>query len=77
MKFVSLMYVCSYCRLAISFSPVGIMVFSFYNFYRKHNFTRPQVDILKNMRFLQMFMGLTSDGVALLYEFIEDFIYWK
>ena len=53
------------------------MVFSFYNFYRKHNFTRPQVDILKNMRFLQMFMGLTSDGVALLYEFIEDFIYWK
>jgi len=52
-------------------------IFSFYNFYYKREFTRPKHDMLRNIRFLQMFMGLTSDTVTLAYEFIEDLIYWK
>jgi hypothetical protein len=33
--------------------------------------------MFKNMRFLQMFMGLTSDTVESVYSFLSDFVYWK
>ena len=29
------------------------------------------------MRLIQLMMGQISDGIALLYTFIEDFLFWK
>jgi len=61
----------------VTLSPLFLGIFSFYNFYYKREFTRPTHEMFRNIRFLQMFMGLTSDTVTLAYEVIEDLIYWK
>jgi len=49
----------------------------FYNFFKKQTFTRPNPDYIKNMRMVQLIMGQTSDLVKTLYDFMDDFLYWK
>lgn len=43
----------------------------------KREFKRPEINYIKNMRFIQMSMGEFSLLVSLSYEFIEDFIFWR
>ena len=61
-----------------SLLPLLFVIFIFYNFFRKSKpFTRPQADIIKNMRLVQLIMGVTSDATDNMFEFIEEFLYWK
>ena len=53
-KFV---YLINRNRWALAFAPLVIVIFTFYNFYKKKEFKRPEVDYIKNMRFIQMLMG--------------------
>jgi hypothetical protein len=61
----------------LALAPVVLVIFTFFNFYKKRKFQKPEINYIKNMRFIQMMMGQASDGVTLAYEFIDDFIYWK
>jgi hypothetical protein len=55
-----------------------MVTFLFYNFFRKAKpLTRPQADIIKNMRLVQLIMGLTSDATDNMFEYIEEYLYWK
>ena len=58
-------------------APFALVLFIFFNFFKKQTFTRPHPDYIKNMRMVQMIMGQTSDLVKALYDFIDDFLYWK
>ena len=57
--------------------PLCLVLFIFYNFYYKRDFKRPDVNFIKNIRFVQMSMGQASDGIDLAYEFVDDFMYWR
>jgi hypothetical protein len=48
-----------------------------YTFFKKETFTRPPPNYIKNMRMVQMIMGQTSDLVKALYDFLDEFMYWK
>jgi hypothetical protein len=61
----------------VTFSPLFLVLFIFFNFYRKRVFQRPKPDLVRNMRFLQLFMGQFSDLVATAYEIIENHLYWQ
>lgn len=37
---------------AIALSPVGLVIFIFYNFYFKKQYKRPDTDYIKNVRFI-------------------------
>ena len=55
-----------------------MVIFVFYNFFRKSKpFVRPQADIIKNMRLVQMIMGLTSDATDNMFDYIEEYLFWK
>jgi hypothetical protein len=41
-----------YYELAVIVSPLFMIVFIFYNFYFKREFVRPEVNYVKNMRFI-------------------------
>ena len=58
-------------------APLALVLFMLYNFFKKQTFTRPRPDYIKNMRMVQMIMGQTSDLVKALYDFMDDFLYWK
>ena len=59
--------------------PLALILYMLFNLYRKGTFKRPggRPDYIKNMRFIQMVMGQSSDMVASTYEFIEDCLFWK
>ena len=58
-------------------APLVLVIFMFHNFFKKQKFTRPNPNYIKNMRMVQMIMGQTSDLVKALYDFIDEFLYWK
>jgi hypothetical protein len=62
---------------ALALSPIGLVIFIFYNFYFKKQFKKPEIDYIKNVRFIQMMMGQGSDQIKIAYEFIEDFLFWR
>ena len=64
-------------RFAVALVPLALIILIFYNFYQKKEFNRPIPNYIKNVRFIQMVMGISSDLVDLTYEYCDDFLYWK
>jgi len=54
-----------------------VVVWVLYNFYSKRSFTRPETHYIRNMRFIQMLMGLSADSMEQAFQCIDDYFYWR